>query len=53
MTKPIRKTSYELANEHWDWLESLLRVQREMERKLFIDAFIHGYKHGKEDTKNG
>ena len=31
-----------LANQHWDWLESLLR-------KIYIDSFRHGYKHGKED----
>lgn len=37
-----------LAEEHWEWLESLLVVQREMEKKLFIDAFIHGTKHGGE-----
>lgn len=30
------------AEEHWDWLETLLR-------KVFIDAFIHGYKHSREE----
>jgi len=48
MTKKI-KTSLELAQEHWSWLQNILDKQREMERKLFIDAFVHGYKHGKEN----
>lgn len=33
-----------LATEHWNWLESLLR-------KIYIDTFIHGYKHGMKDEK--
>lgn len=32
------------AEEHWVWLETVLH-------KIFVDAFIHGYKHGKENTK--
>jgi hypothetical protein len=38
-------TSKKLADEHWAWLESLLR-------KVYTDAFVHGYKHGKEDKNN-
>ena len=48
MTKP-KKTPRELAEEHWAWIESILSVQRMMEKKLFIDAFIHGYKHGRKE----
>jgi len=48
MTKPKEKSSRQLAEEHWIWLESLLSKQKEMEKKLFVDAFIHGYKHAKE-----
>jgi len=44
------KTSLELAQEHWDWLEEVLDKQREMEKKLFLDAFVHGSKH-KEDEE--
>lgn len=43
-----RKTALELAQEHWVWLQSVLEVDRQLQRKLFIDAFVHGYKHGKE-----
>ena len=30
-----------LAEAHWEWLESLLH-------KLYVDAFVHGIKHGEE-----
>ena len=32
----------ELAEEHWKWLQSLLK-------KVYIDAFVHGYKHGRNE----
>jgi len=41
MTKP-NKTPQQLADEHWNWLETILR-------KIFKDAFIHGYKHGRKN----
>jgi len=47
MTEP-KKTPRQLAEEHWLWIESLLDEQRRMEKRLFIDAFIHGTKHGKD-----
>ncbi len=31
-----------LAENHWEWLESLLH-------KVYVDAFLHGIKHGKEE----
>ena len=40
MTKKI-KTAELLAEEHWAWLQTILA-------KVYKDAFIHGYKHGKE-----
>ena len=43
-----KETAQELAVAHWQWLESVLDKQREMEKRLFVDSFIHGYKHGKE-----
>ncbi len=42
----------ELAEKHYEWLESVLDVQREMEHKLFVDAFIHGWKHRDEEDKD-
>lgn len=30
---------YRLAEEHWQYLEKLIHV-------IFVDAFVHGYKHG-------
>ena len=32
----------ELAEAHWKWLESLLH-------KVYVDAMVHGIKHGQED----
>ena len=32
-----------LAEEHWKFLERWMHV-------VFVDAFVHGYKHAKEDT---
>ncbi len=34
----------DIAYIHWQWLESILK-------KVYIDAFKHGYKHGVEDTQ--
>ena len=34
-----------LAEEHWKWLESWLHI-------VYVDAFIHGYKHAVEDLKS-
>ena len=39
MSEPER-----LADEHWAWLGSLLE-------KVYKDAFIHGYKHGEEESE--
>lgn len=50
MTKKT-KTSLELAQEHWTWLQSILDVQRSIEKKLFVDAFVHGHKHGAQSRK--
>jgi len=32
-----------LAEEHWRYVESICH-------KMYVDAFVHGYKHGKEDV---
>lgn len=52
MTKPIVhkpvKTPKQLADEHWDFLEGLILTEMRLTMKLFIDGFVHGYKHGME-----
>jgi len=35
----------ELAEAHWVWLESLLH-------KIFVDAMVHGIKHGQESSQH-
>ncbi len=36
----------ELAEAHWKFLESWLHL-------IYVDALVHGYKHGKEDKEDG
>jgi hypothetical protein len=55
----INKDFREEAKKHWDFIELLLKTYTEEENKttvsmacckmLYIEAMIHGYKHGKED----
>ena len=33
-----------IAEEHWLWLETLLH-------KLYVDAFVHGYKHAEKERR--
>ncbi len=34
----------EMAEKHWEYVESICH-------KMYVDAFIHGYKHGSKDGK--
>jgi len=34
----------ELAGEHWDFIGEWLEM-------IYLDAFVHGYKHGKESKQ--
>jgi hypothetical protein len=47
MTKP-KKTTLELAQEHWKWIEAVLANRQTETRHMFIEGFLHGYKHGRE-----
>lgn len=37
----MKKTKEQLAKEHADWFARITK-------KVFYDAFIHGYKHGRQ-----
>lgn len=37
--------SEKLAEEHWKFLERWLHI-------IYVDSFIHGYKHGVESVAN-
>ena len=45
------------AEEHWSYIEKLLRTHGEVEpviKKIgfhYVEAFVHGVKHGKEDKE--
>lgn len=45
---PPKKTPRQLAEEHWMWMEGILLEEMRMKMRLYIEGFIHGYKHGKE-----
>lgn len=59
MTETKEETEIrKLAETHWKWVRSLIEDFEELcvtdlawrqRGKLFVDAFIHGYKHGQED----
>ena len=40
----MAKTPQQLAEEHWEFQERWLHM-------VFVDSFVHGYKHGQEDAK--
>ena len=46
----------ELAQAHWGYIESLLKIHSVLDEKIkmvefhYKTAFIHGYKHGVEDS---
>ena len=33
-----------IAEDHWKYVESICH-------KMYVDSFIHGYKHGKKENK--
>ena len=47
----------ELANDHWEWLESILlanetkTLQIEAVELIYTSAFIHGWKHALEEQE--
>lgn len=48
------KTASEIrqqAEEHWEWIEQVLKNRETETRHMFIEGFIHGYKHGKEEVE--
>jgi len=38
----IEQEAKKLAEEHWKWVETWLHL-------IYVDAFIHGVKHGQQD----
>ena len=53
----MTNTAEELANQHWSYVEDLLKVHGEKENVIeklrfhYVTAFQHGYKHSKEELK--
>lgn len=41
-----------LAFKHWAFVEKILDRERQMAKMLYVEAMIHGFKHGREDREN-
>jgi len=53
----MEKTATELAREHWEWHKKFLKEvanipDNDLDKfeRIAIDYFLHGYKHGKENS---
>ena len=42
-------TPREAAEQHWKYTEKIIAHVMELVRTAYIEAMIHGWKHGKED----
>jgi len=52
--KMIYDKAKELCKDHLDYILTITPLYiKDVVTKFFTDAFIHGYKHGHEDAKNG
>ena len=51
MPTPRKKSPMELAEDHWAWIEALMEKRQAETKYMFLEGFVHGYKHGKEDRK--
>ena len=38
------KTAEQIAEEHWSYTSKIMKL-------MYIEAFVHGFKHGKEEGK--
>ena len=39
-----------MAEAHWRYTEKILEKERELQKLLYIEAALHFYKHGVEDS---
>ena len=46
MDKKIEAEARKLGEEHWAWIESILANRQKETKCMFIEGFVHGYKHG-------
>ncbi len=42
----LKSKSVKLAEEHWAWIEEVLANRQAETKHMFIQGFIHGFKHG-------
>ena len=51
MDKNIEGEARKLAEEHWDWIKGVLANRQAETKHMFIEGFVHGYKHGETMEK--
>ncbi len=47
----MRDADRELAEKHWEYTEKVLLKRLELTHQLYVDAMVHGIKHGQEDKQ--
>jgi len=40
------------AEAHWDYTDKIIQDMLNLVRTAYIEAFIHGFKHGKREAEN-
>ncbi len=41
-----------MVEAHWAYTEEIILHQLKLTQRLYIEAMLHGYKHGKGDLKS-
>jgi len=45
------KTTREIAEEHWQYTKKIIDIMMELAHTTFVEAMVHGWKHGKEESQ--
>lgn len=46
MDKETEATARRIGEEHWGWIEQVLTNRQNETKHMFIEGFVHGFKHG-------
>ena len=48
----MSQTDREIAYAHWEYTEKILLKMMELCKQLYVDAMVHGIKHGREELNS-
>ena len=51
MDKETELKARKIGEEHWNWIEQVLANRQNETKHMFIEGFVHGFKHGKDSLK--